>query len=213
MTHPFSDYQVIITRLDHPSEQSPLIALFAQIVEEQSWQPHNQLYAYPLSSVYFEVKVEGVLAGGLQLVRSGSSEGLPCLTVWPELALQDRSDVADVALFAVAKPYRGKSHLFWRTLVEAWRYSDAHMITELWMELAPPDLRVYRRLGVPLEIRGPLRPHWGEECYPCCMGIAAIEEVFIAKAKQVPLYRAIVAHAYRDRPGALEQALSLDLTQ
>lgn len=190
---------VEVALLDVPEEEEALILFFEQIAEEETWQPEDQLHAYKESSIYFAAFVGQELAGGVQLVLGGQATNLPCLSVWPELALQGRTDIADVAVFAFRHEYRGKFELFWRLLVEVWRYSHAAGIEELWMEITPRILRLYLRLGMPVETAGPLRPHWGEECFPCRVGVRELEQVFVEKARYAPLFASLVAQAYRDR--------------
>ena len=157
-----------VASLDAAGEAEPLIALFESIAHEQGWKSDAQLLAYPSSSIYLGLYVDDELAGGLQLVRGGTQEGLPCLTVWPELPLHRRSDVADIALLALDLKYRGHTKvlfaLLWNHIL---RVCQENGIAELWAEVAPFNLPLYRRLGWPLEVMSELRPHWGEECYPC----------------------------------------------
>ena len=183
------------------SDAEPLVRLFERIAAEQGWQPDGQIRAYPDQSVCFAAEVEGILAGGLQLVVGSPAGTLPCLTAWPELSLSGRTDVADVALIAFLPQYRGKDTLFWKLLVEAWRYCDRAGILELWMEVTPRTFRLYCRLGWPLETMGPLRPHWGEDCWPCRVGVLALEELFAKKAMRSTFYQDLFAQARREDSG------------
>lgn len=174
------------------SETETLLLFFESIAQEQDWKPSNQLRAYPLSSVSFGLEVNDLLVGGLQLIRGNETEGLPCLTIWPELALQNRMDVADIALLAIDPVQRGKQDLFWLLCVEMWRYCRDNHINRLWVEVTPAKLRLYRRLGWPLQIAGPLRKHWGEECYPCYMTLDAAKQEVATKASKSGYYRHIL---------------------
>lgn len=174
-----------------------ITSLFERIAAEQSWRPGNQLRAYPKNSVYFALLEGETLAGSLQLVVGNADEGLPCLTVWPELGLQSRNDVADIALLALDKPYRGREDLFWLLCVEMWRYCWDTGIRTLWVEVTPAKLRLYRRLGWPLEIAGQLRKHWDEDCYPCCMSTEGVRLAIEVKAEASPKYRKLLERAYR----------------
>lgn len=174
------------------NEAEPLLSFFENIAQEQDWKPSDQLRAYPLTSVSFGLEVDGKLAGGLQLIHGNEIESLPCLTVWPELELQGRTDVADIALLAIDPAQRGKQDLFWLLCVEMWRYCRDNQIDYLWAEVTPANLRLYRRLGWPLQIAGPLREHWGEECYPCCMTLDAAKHEVEIKASKSDFYRRIL---------------------
>ena len=181
-----------------------LVSLFEEIAEEAFWHPGDQIRAYAAHSAYFALQAEGRLIGGLQLVRAVSGATLPCLTVWPELARSVRAGAGDVALLALSRKFRGRSDLFWLLCTELWRYCAASGISELWFEVPPPVLRLYRRIGWPLQVAGPLRPHWGEGCYPCRMGVRELTEAMVSRAQASESYRQIVLRAYRDpAPGPL----------
>lgn len=168
--------------LEGPEQRDTLLALFAQTAREQAWQPEAQLRAYQEHSVYFGAYVGDDLAGGLHLVLGGT-DCLPVLTVWPELYLRGRQDVADVALVAVLPPYRAGYDLLWRLFVAMWRWCAMHGIAELWAEVPVSRLRLYNRLGWNLHVVGPTRLHWGEACCPCQVGIRELEDSFAARAR------------------------------
>jgi len=159
------------TILKTNSQIEELIALFERVASEQGWCPGEQLSAYVAHSVYFGVRDDGRMMGGIQLVHGGH-EILPCLTVWPELALGSRDDVADIAMLALVPEARGSRECIWLLAASVWRYCADHGVSELWAELTPRKLRAYQRIGWPFEAAGPLREHWGEHCYPCRMTIA-----------------------------------------
>jgi len=176
------------------SDQQPLIALFQAISDEQGWNPGNQLQAYPRNSAYFGLFALGengeeTLIGGLQLVTGNGDEGLPVLTVWPELGLWGNPHVADIALLALSREHRGRPELFWLLCVEMWRYCRGHEITDLWVEVTPAKLALYRRLGWPLRIAGELRLHWGEACHPCTMTTEEVRQALETKARTSATYR------------------------
>lgn len=187
-----------VTTLTSPMEVMELLRLIEKIAGEQGWQPGDQLRAYIGHSVYFALRIKGVLAGGLQLVLDDGSGTLPCRTSWPELDLAGRTDVADVALLALTRECRGRSELFWLLCTELWRYCIFNRISELWFEVPPPVLRLYRRVGWPLEVKGPLREHWGEPTYPCSMPVSDLTAAFIHRAQSSETYRAIALHALRE---------------
>lgn len=190
-----------VTLATHPREVQAALDLFEATSREMGWQPGDQLYAYPQSSTYFVLFIDDQLQGAVQLVRGGTAEGLPCLTVWPELDLAGRSDVADVALVAVRKEYRGRRHLYWPLYAAMWRYCVRVGITELWMEAPPEKVASYRRLGWPLVLEGPLRPHWEEPCYPCRVTVRGVGEAMIARARRSGTYSQTVDETYAELAG------------
>jgi len=190
--------QTRVVRFDSEAEARPLLSLFEHIAREQNWKPGKQLRAYPDSAVYFGLEVDDVLAGGLQLVHGNAHEGLPCLTVWPELDLQGRSDVADIALLALDPKIRGRQELFWLLCIEMWRYCRVHGIDSLWVEVTPTNLKLYHRLGWPLQVAGPLRKHWGEPCYPAAMTTSAIGQEIATRSLHSLRYRQILQLMHRE---------------
>jgi len=180
-----------VIRYDAPEEAEQLLGLFESIIREQDWKPGTQLRAYPKSAVYFGLELNGSIVGGLQLITGNTTEGLPCLTVWPELGLHGRTNVADIALLAMAPGQRGSREVFSLLCTEMWRYCREHCIDSLWAEVTPARLQLYRRLGWPLQVAGVLRQHWGEACYPCVMTTDAIGQEIARRAPKSPLYQHI----------------------
>lgn len=191
-----------VVLLETAEEQEGLIKLFEEIANDEGWKPSDQLRAYPKSSVYFGLVIEDRLIGGLQLVIGNNTEGLPCLTVWPELGLQGYTDVADIALLALAKEYRGPGH-FWMLCVEMWRYCQTHAIQHLWVEVTPRNLRAYKWLGWPLEIQGELKLHWDEDCHPCSMSVSDVYNSIAIKSITSEFYKSVLAIANRIEPRLL----------
>ena len=68
------------------------------------------------------------------------------------------------------------------------------------LEATPSTLRLYRRLGWPLEVVGELRMHWGEECYLCRMDVQEVAAALAAKARKSDTYRVLVEQAHQLRP-------------
>jgi hypothetical protein len=56
---------------------------------------------------------------------------------------------------------------------------------------------LYRRLGWPLQIAGPLREHWGEECYPCTMTVEAINDQMALKSAKSACYQQVFQLMHR----------------
>lgn len=189
--------EIRVTALATGEDTEAMLLFFEQIAQEQDWEPGDQLRACQDCSVYFALQRDGQMIGGLQLVPGRAGAKLPCLSVWPELDLVGRENIAHIALLALDKPVRGKNRLFWLLCVEMWRYCQATGITTLWMEVTPANLRCYHRLGWPLHVAGPLRSHWGEDCFPCCLDMREVEAAVVQKARSSLLYQAIVQQAYQ----------------
>ena len=144
-------------------EADQLIALLEGIAAELSWQPGEQLRRYEDQAAHFAASVDGVLAGGMQLVPASRCETLPCELVWPDVCLPKRGETAHISVLAVRQEYRGGAGLLWPLCVAMWRYCVEHHIEDISLEVTPDLYRLYRRLGWPLEIVGDLRQHWGED--------------------------------------------------
>ncbi len=185
-------YKDTEVRLCEADEATALIGLLERIAAELAWQPGEQLRSYQPAAVHFAAYVEGVLAGGLQLVPATRCATLPCELVWPEVRLPRRAQTAHISIMAVSREYRGTAELLWPLCIAMWRYCAAHRITDISLEVTPDLYRLYRRLGWPLEIVGDLRPHWGEDCFLCRMGAAEVAGAMVIRAMRSSGYQAIV---------------------
>ena len=185
-----------------PWQAEPLLALFESVARQEGWQPGGQIRAYRKHSVYFAASVGEELAGGLHLVLGGT-DVLPVLTVWPELCLQRRKDVADVALVAVTPQFRVRHDLLWQLFLTMWRWCADNDIAELWAEVPVENLPLYNRLGWNLRVAGPERLHWGEPCYPCRVGIRELADDFARRARTSAAYRRRLEQA-QETPAATD---------
>lgn len=180
-------------RLCDTAESDRLISVLEGIAAELGWQPGRQLRSYASASVHFAAYVDGVLAGGMQLVPAALCQTLPCELVWPEVRLPRRSETAHISILAVKREHRGTAELLWPLCVAMWRYCVAHRIADISLEVTPDVYRLYRRLGWTLEIVGDLRPHWGEDCcYLCRMGTADVAGAMLIRTLRSAEYRNIV---------------------
>jgi hypothetical protein len=183
---------------------SKMVAFFTRIAQEEGWQPQGEIVALQDHSTYFALQdAEKTLLGGLQLVLPGAVP-FPCLKVWPELevvlAVHPQQN-AHVAILAVARQWRGQKGgaPFWLLCAAMWRYCVEREIRTLWLEATPTMLRCYRLLGFPLEVRGELREHWGEPCYPCSLSVRQVAGVLAEKAVRSHTYGRIFATALEPR--------------
>lgn len=184
----------ILVQICGDEEAGQLVGQLETVAAELSWQPGSQLRSYAASAIHFAAYVDGVLAGGLQLVPSALSETLPCELVWPEVRLPNRAETAHISIMAVRREYRGSAGLMWPLCVAMWRYCVAQRITDITLEVTPKTYLLYKRLGWPLEIVGELRPHWGDDlCYLCRMEAAQVAGAMLLKAPRSAAYRDIVS--------------------
>ena len=188
---------VQVVRLVGPEEAEPLVRLLEGVAEEEGWRPEGALRLWTDRSAFFALESGGRLAGGLQLVRANPQGALPCQAFWPEVAAGPPGRSAHVAVLALDPAFRGRSDLFWPLAVEMWRYCVGEGISTLFLEVTPRVLPIYRRLGWPLEVRGELRPHWGEDCYLCSLDIPDVASALLKRAGRSPYYRQVVAQAFR----------------
>ena len=188
-----SDQHSCVVVCDSPAETSLLIGTLELIAAELSWQPGKQLRKYEAEAIHFAASVDGVLAGGLQLVPASLCQTLPCELVWPDVCWPRRTETAHISVLALRREYRGNAGLLWPLCVAMWRYCALHQIADISLEVTPKTYQLYKRLGWPLEIIGDLRQHWGEDyCYLCRMGTAEVAGAMLMKAPRSDLYRGIV---------------------
>lgn len=203
-----------IMLLTAPAEVTCLLEQLERIAGELSWQPEDQIRTSADQAIHIAAVVGDQVAGGLQVVvnkqavrnkqalvqgeitMGNGSRCLPCLSVWPEVNVGERP-AAHITILALEREYRGHPGLFWPLCVELWRWCYAGGIHTLFLEATPATMRVYQRMGWPLEVVGELRPHWGEDCYLCRTDIQQMEQEIICRASQSVRYRAFLEQAHR----------------
>ncbi len=185
--------------LDDKEEVEALIALFEATAEKEGWQPGGQLRAHLNASTYFAAYVGDELAGGMQIVLPAPGEPFPFHAVWPEASAQaiEPCRVAHVAVLAIRAERRGHQRLFWPLLIELWRMCVRQCIQAIVIEATPPMLARYRRLGFELCVIGPLRSHWGEDCYLCRADATMVAGAVLTRAVRSPCFRSLVVQAMR----------------
>ena len=187
------NHEVATVRQCTAEEADHLVELLELIAAELSWQPGEQLRKYQGQAVHFAASVDGVLAGGMQLVPAPLCQTLPCVLVWPDVCLPRRMETAHISVLALRREYRGSAGLLWPLCIAMWRYCALNQIKDISLEVTPKTYQLYKRLGWPLEIVGDLRQHWGEDyCYLCRMGTAEVAGAMLMKAPRSDLYRGIV---------------------
>lgn len=186
-----------VVHLTKPEEAEKLIGILVVIADEQEWQPGDQLRVYKSVAQHLAVIAGKRVVGGVQLVHNASSVKLPFQRVWPKVSIAGEA-TAHITILALQKEYRGHSNLFGLLCVELWRFCVSEGIQQIVIEATPSTLRLYRRLGWPLEIIGGLRIHWGEECFLCRMGVQDVAKALCNKGGGSASYRLMVEQAYRD---------------
>jgi len=109
----------------------------------------------------------GDLAGTLRLVLPSPARRLPVEAAF-ELDIEPFGAVVEAGRLVVAVGYRGDpAHRIWGALfARAWLSLRAEGFTVLAGAASPGMVERLRALGLPFEILGPARPHWGEERHP-----------------------------------------------
>ena len=196
-----TDSNVRVVQLEEATEKETLVRLFETVAAAEGWQPEGALRHGAERSIYFALERQGQLIGGLQLVRPDARGMLPPQSLWPEVSIGSGDRCGHVAVLALHEAFRGQPLLFWHLVVEMWRYCIGEGLTSLLIEVTPRVLPLYQRLGWPLEIRGELRRHWGEDCYLCTLGIPEVAQALLRRAEHSPYYQEIISQAFRmERP-------------
>lgn len=198
----------MVTRQDGRENGSePILGFFTAIARQEGWEPGGELEAHRSRSTYFALtNADENITGGLQLVAPDERGQLPTTTVWPELAqtlAASKGTIAHVFMLAVSKTSRSKrdgggNSAFWQLTAAMWNHCVQHGIMQLWLEATPRTLRAYKLVGWPLTVRGELRDHWGEPCYPCSLSICEVAGVLAQRAVRSDTYRRILTEMVRE---------------
>jgi ribosomal protein S18 acetylase RimI-like enzyme len=206
------DASLVVRRLppvDSPAESEEAEAVtrwLEEVAREEGWQPGGELRAYHGRSTYLALyetdeTADQRLIGALQIVLPDialdTDIALPCQRVWPELDLRiPTAELAHVLVLAVRPEWR-RTGVYWQLCLSLWRYCVEAGIRELWMEATPTMLRCYRLLGWPLVVRGPLRVHWGEPCFPYSLSPCEVAGTLARKSVTSSTYRTLLLCAVR----------------
>ena len=107
------------------------------------------------------------LVGTLRLVLPVPGRPLPVEAAF-ELEIDPRGEVVEAGRLVIAPGYRGDpAHRAWGALFACgWLAMRARGFCVLAGAAAPRTVEQLRALGLPFEILGPTRPHWGEDRHP-----------------------------------------------
>jgi N-acyl-L-homoserine lactone synthetase len=107
------------------------------------------------------------LVGTVRLVFPDAGRPLPVETDF-DIRVEPRGHVVEAGRLVIAPTYRGDpAHRAWGALFAcAWLSMRARGYSVLAGAAAPRTIKQLRALGLPFEILGPARRHWGEERHP-----------------------------------------------
>jgi hypothetical protein len=125
------------------------------------------------------------LVGTLRLVLPAPGRALPGEVDF-ELAIEPVGEVVEAGRLVIAASYRGDpAHRAWGALFACgWLAMRTRGFSVLAGAAAPRTVEPLRALGLPFEILGPARPHWGEDRHPVRLDPAHAEPRWFASSSQ-----------------------------
>jgi N-acyl-L-homoserine lactone synthetase len=110
---------------------------------------------------------DGALVGTVRLVLPAPGRPLPVEADF-DLEVEPRGAVAEAGRLVIAPAYRGDpAHRAWGALfARAWLTLREHDLGVLAGAATADMVERLRALGLPFEILGPAREHWGEQRHP-----------------------------------------------
>lgn len=162
----FDDEGIDVTCVN-AADANELFDVFEQIGEEQGWDARRELSAFAQNSVCLVAARDQVPIGGIMLVLGNDSQGLPITDTWPELPLRGREDVVDLAMTGLLRAHRGDLLSLSCLYFVVWKYCADNRITEIWTEVPPRHVRLYRRMWMPMSVMGEEREDCGRMHLPC----------------------------------------------
>jgi N-acyl-L-homoserine lactone synthetase len=185
-----------IELLTEADEVSGLVATLERIGVGEGWTPGTAISDYARDAFHLAAAKHGQIVGGAQIVFGSQSIRLSFADIWPE-AVPTAPALAHVSVLALDRAHRGPDSPFLPMCGELWRLCQTEGMCEIWHEVTPSTLRLYRRMGWPLEIVGQERMHWGEPCYLARMGVSEVARSIRAKAVRSPSNMNLVDQATR----------------
>jgi putative hemolysin len=145
---------------------------YAQVVDH-GWAGRDELPAgiehdeYDAGALHIGAWDDGALAGTMRLVLPAPGRRLPVEADF-DIDIEPRGAVVEAGRLVVAPAYRGDpAHRIWGALfARAWLTMRARGFTVLAGAASPPMVDRLRGLGLPFEVLGPARPHWGDDRHP-----------------------------------------------
>lgn len=181
---------VTVSQLESRDDTLILLELFSQIACEQGWQPGTYLSSIPANSIHFALHSGGEIIGGVQVVLPDAEGKLGCHAIWPEADTPAAS--AHITILALKKEFRGNIELFWILGACLFSFAADNRIKTLVLEATPGMVGIYRKMGLPLEIVGTGKMHWGEICHLTAFSVAEAAGTVFIKARRSAIFARFV---------------------
>jgi N-acyl-L-homoserine lactone synthetase len=160
-------------------------------VSEHGWTggdhlPHGlECDAFDGAAVHIGAWHGNALVGTVRLVFPRPGARLPVETDF-DIDIDPRGAVAEVGRLVIDPAYRGDpAHRAWGALFgAAWQAVRERGLAVLAGAASAPMVERLRRRGLPFEVLGPARPHWGEDRHPVRLDPARSQPQWYAPADQ-----------------------------
>jgi hypothetical protein len=151
-----------------PAEREAIFRLRAEHITAAGWAAlpeRREADEHDARALQIGAWRDGALVGAIRLVLPGAP--LPVEEAF-ELRIEPHDAVAEAGRLVIAQAQRGDpAHLAWGALfARAWLTLRDHNLSVLAGAAARPMIDRMRALGLPFEILGPAREHWGEPRHP-----------------------------------------------
>jgi N-acyl-L-homoserine lactone synthetase len=129
--------------------------------------PGTESDAYDAEALHVVAWHGNAAAGTLRLVLPSTGRRLPVEAAF-ELDVEPRGAVVEAGRLVVAPEFRGDpAHRIWGALfARGWLSLRDRGFSVLAGAASPRMVARLRAVGLPFEILGPARPHWGEDRHP-----------------------------------------------
>jgi hypothetical protein len=151
-----------------PAEREAIFRLRAEHITAAGWAAlpgRREADEHDARSLQIGAWRDGTLVGAIRLVLPGAP--LPVEEAFG-LRIEPHGAVAEAGRLVIAAAHRGDpAHRAWGALfARAWLTLREHDLSVLAGAAARPMIDRLRALGLPFEILGPARDHWGELRHP-----------------------------------------------
>jgi hypothetical protein len=151
-----------------PAERDAIFRLRAEHITAAGWAElpgRREADEHDARALQIGAWRDGALVGAIRLVLPGAS--LPVEEAF-ELRIEPHGAVAEAGRLVIAPAQRGDpAHRTWGALfARAWLTLRDHDVSVLAGAAARPMIDRLRARGLPFEILGPAREHWGEPRHP-----------------------------------------------
>ena len=151
-----------------PAEREAIFRLRAEHITAANWAvlpERRESDEHDLRALQIGAWRDGALIGAIRLVLPGAP--LPVEQAF-DLRIEPHGAVAEAGRLVIAPDQRGDpAHRAWGALfARAWLTLRDHDLSVLAGAAARPMIDRLQALGLPFEILGPAREHWGEPRHP-----------------------------------------------